>query len=171
MARVKLPTEMQRHTARLGASSFRERHIATESRPRSAPEAAHERPPTRPRRSEAERPERDLEPFVPPPAVLIARPEGQFVSQAPPVGASRVAETQALVERFVTSMRVGRSSRGAEVHMTLEGRAAEVRVREAQGRLEVELRGLGPEHADMAERIERALNVRGIEAEVRCLRE
>lgn len=111
--------------------------------------------------------ERDLLPFQAPPQVLV--PRGDAHAATPPVVNTRVAETQALVERMVTSMRVGRSSRGSEVHMTLDGdRASEVRVREVAGRLEIAL--YGDASSALAARIEGALAARGLEADVRCER-
>lgn len=118
---------------------------------------------SRHRRGEADRD--DLAPFTAPPPVLVPRREAPIVS-APPASSARVAETQALVERLVTSMRVGRSARGAEVHMKLDGaRDTEVRVRDVNGRLEIDLRG--DDTAALGARIEAALRDRGLVADVR----
>jgi hypothetical protein len=153
----------------LAAPVFRERREAARPEAKQAPSFPETRTKKREPSAREDPPERDLTPFAAPPQVLIARPEAPVLAAAPPASASRVAETQALVERFVTSMRVGRSSKGAEVHMTLDGRASEVRVRELGGRLEVELRG--DDAGAFAERVQSALQARGLDADVRCVRE
>lgn len=158
--------EIPCHRARLAGLAFRELRVGDKPRSDQAALPA-ERPPRKvtedPR---ADRPERDLEPFVAPPAVLLTRPEPSAAPLAPSSSGVRVAETQALVERLVTSMRVGKSARGAEVHMTLGAHGSAVRVREANGELEVTVRGAG-EASAMATRIESALDARGLRATVR----
>lgn len=115
------------------------------------------------------RPETDREllaPFAPPPPALVA-PPSSGAPVAPPVAGSAAerAEVAALVDRLVTSMRVGRVGRdGHEVHLRL-GSGIDVRLRHEHGELRAELRteGTRREEAErIAETLEREMSARGV---------
>ncbi len=132
-----------------------------------SPKAGGGRP--RPRQNGADDAERppELAPFAAPPAVLSPPPTG--AAAVSPAGAGQ-AELTALVERFLTSVRVGRLPDGSSVlRLRVDGRG--------RGDVEVELRGTAAglvAHVDAAdgdrrrasewaERLEAALRARGLD--------
>jgi hypothetical protein len=99
-------------------------------------------------------------------ARVLAPPPSSIAAPTSPATAH--AETAALAERMLTSLRVGRVDRDAvEVHMRLrhEDGEVEVRLRERAGRLEAELIGEGApsDLSALAGRVEAELRSRGYE--------